>query len=132
MYNTFDDKIELSWLTITGNHAGSQGGGMVLRGGETIGSLLVTGNSDGHTSHAPDCLTLQEGPTSSGYNLIGAIGDEDCVFTGDTIGNQIGVAIKLSQVRMVLDIRSGTEDRQHRRRRGPCDALSARIGTSRT
>lgn len=100
VFNTFEDKIELSWLTITGNYAGSQGGGMVLRGGETVGSLLVAGNSDGNASHAPDCLTLQEGPTSSGYNLIGAVGDEDCVFTGDTTGNQIGVAVNLSQVSM--------------------------------
>lgn len=100
VYNTLEDKVELSWLTITGNYAGSQGGGMVLRGGETIGSLLVTGNTNGHTVSAPDCLTLQEGPTSSGYNLIGAAGDAGCLFSGDTTGNQIGIAINLSQVSM--------------------------------
>lgn len=100
VYNTLEDKIELSWLTITGNYAGSQGGGMVLRGGETVGSVLVTGNSNGSPTSAPDCLTLQEGPTSSGYNLIGAVGVANCVFTGDTTGNQIGVAINLAQVSM--------------------------------
>lgn len=100
VYNTGWVKIELSWLTITGNYAGSQGGGMVLRGGETVGSVLVTGNSNGSSTSAPDCLTLQEGPTSSGYNLIGAVGAANCVFTGDTTGNQIGVAINLSQVSM--------------------------------
>lgn len=101
VYNTLEEKIELSSLTITGNYAGTQGGGMVLRGGETIGSLLVSGNTDGHTVHAPDCLTLQNGSTSSGYNLIGAAGDASCVLTGDTTGNQIGVAIALSQVSMI-------------------------------
>ena len=102
VYNTGADKIELSWLTITGNYAGSQGGGMVLRGGETVGSLLVTGNNDGSATSAPDCLTATTGSSviSSGYNLIGAVGVAKCTFAGDTTGDQIGVAINLSQVSM--------------------------------
>ncbi|MBL0162883.1 MAG: hypothetical protein IPP82_04290 [Xanthomonadales bacterium] len=100
-YNTGSGKIELSWLTITGNYAGSQGGGMVLRGGETVGSLLVSGNNNGNaTFSAPDCLTLGSDTLSIGYNLIGAVGASDCAFSGDTTGNQIGVAINLAQVSM--------------------------------
>jgi hypothetical protein len=100
VYNTGNGTVELSWLTVTGNYAGRQGGGISLNGGETIGSSLITGNNDGLTFHAPDCLTDTEGSASSGDNLIGAVSDASCILTGDTTGNQIGVEINLSQVSM--------------------------------
>ncbi len=98
--DSLSSNVELSWLTITGNYAVRQGGGVLLTGGETIGSTLITGNNDGLSFHAPDCATLATGTVSSGFNLIGAVSQADCVLTGDTTGNQIGVDIKLSQVSM--------------------------------
>lgn len=95
------DSVELSWSTVTGNYAGNQGGGISLSGGEIMGSMLITGNANGSSIYAPDCSTLPSGSFSSGYNLIGAVGAGTCVFSGDTTGDQIGVAIGLSQVSVV-------------------------------
>ncbi|SFM94924.1 CSLREA domain-containing protein [Dokdonella immobilis] len=100
VYNTGTGRVDLSWITVTGNYAGRQGGGVSFGGGETLGAALITGNNDGLSFHAPDCLTRSEGVASSGYILIGAVSDADCVLTGDPTGNQIGVAINLSQVSM--------------------------------
>ena len=89
--------IELAWSTVTGNYAGIVGGGVALDDSVTIGGMLITGNSDGPSFNAPDCLTKNTGSISSGYNLIGAAGDGSCVLSGDGTGNQIGVEINLSQ-----------------------------------
>jgi hypothetical protein len=93
--------VELSWLTVTGNYAGTRGGGVSLNGGEILGALLITGNRDGSSFHAPDCLTRPTGTVSSGYNLIGAVSDANCVLTGDLTGNQIGVDIDLAPVTLL-------------------------------
>lgn len=98
-YNT--SRLELSWSTITGNMAGGQGGGVSLRGGEILGSMLITGNLSGHAVPAHDCSTLATGTVSAGYNLIGSVGSGACVLTGDTTGNQFGVDMGLSPVNMI-------------------------------
>jgi len=95
------NNVELSWSTVTGNYAGRQGGGISLSGGETMGSMLITGNLDGLSTHSPDCSTHSSGSVSSGYNLIGAISQGTCVLTGDNTGDQIGVPIGLSPVSMI-------------------------------
>jgi CSLREA domain-containing protein len=97
--------MELSYLTITGNRAERQAGGMLLDGGEIITGLLVAGNDDGDNWDAPDCSAIHEGAISAGYNLIGAVGDGSCLMTGDLEGNQIGVDAQLSQVSLI----GGTE-----------------------
>ncbi len=99
VYNS--GSVELSWSTVTGNLAGRQGGGVSLRGGETLGSMLITGNLSAHPVPTPDCSTLASGTVSAGYNLIGAAGQGTCVLTGDTTGNQVGVNIGLSPVSMI-------------------------------
>ncbi|MEO8672557.1 MAG: choice-of-anchor Q domain-containing protein [Tahibacter sp.] len=90
--------VELAWSTVTGNVAANQGGGFSISGGVALGGMIVTGNRDGNSTHAPDCSTKTAGTISTGYNLIGAVSLGDCVLTGDTTGNQIGVAINLSPV----------------------------------
>lgn len=101
VYNTGSGRVDLSWITVTGNSAGRKGGGVSFSGGESLGAALITGNADGPSFDAPDCQTLAEGVVSSGYILVGAGSPTDCVLTGDPTGNQIGVAINLSQVSMV-------------------------------
>jgi hypothetical protein len=93
--------LELSYLTITGNRAARQAGGMLLDGSEIITGLLVAGNDDGDNWDAPDCTAVHEGAISAGYNLIGDAGDGSCLMTGDLEGNQIGVDPQLSQVSLL-------------------------------
>jgi len=94
-------RLELSYLTITGNRAERQAGGMLLDGNEIITGLLVDGNDDGADWDAPDCSAIHEGAISAGYNLIGDAGDGSCLMTGDLEGNQIGVDAQLSQVSLL-------------------------------
>ena len=93
--------MELSYLTVIGNRAARQAGGMLLDGGEIITGLLVAGNDDGDNWDAPDCTASHEGAISAGYNLIGDAGDGSCLMTGDLEGNQIGVDPQLSQVSLL-------------------------------
>lgn len=93
--------MELSYLTITGNRAIRQAGGMLLFGGEVITGLLVAGNEDGANFDSPDCDAINEGAISAGYNVIGDAGNGGCLMSGDLEGNQIGVDPQLSPVSLL-------------------------------
>lgn len=95
-------EAELAYSTITRNRSATRGGGFAGDGDAVFTGVVSAGNRDagvGGTSPDCDAGTGQSVP-SGGYNVIGVAGSSGCAMSGDTTGNQIGVAAPLSVVAM--------------------------------
>ncbi len=92
---------ELAYSTITRNRSLTRGGGFEGDGAAVLTGVVSSGNSDAGGPTYPDC-SMGTGASipSGGYNVIGVAGTGGCLMSGDTTGNQIGVAAPLSVVAM--------------------------------
>ena len=93
---------ELAYSTITRNRSLTRGGGFEGDGSAVLTAVVSAGNRDaGSGPTYPDC-SMGTGASipSGGYNIIGVAGTGGCLMSGDTTGNQIGVAAPLSTVAM--------------------------------
>lgn len=93
---------ELAFSTITRNRSLTRGGGFAGDNSAVFSAVISANNRDAGTGATnPDCYVgTGLSVPSGGYNVIGVAGTGGCPMSGDTTGNQIGVAAPLSVVAM--------------------------------